>query len=1207
MKAGVLTIMAGVLALVTSVGATSPPPRIAIAAGPDAQEIADLLIAQSSGSVAFQILERISLGEILKERDLDFDQVSQRLAAADGVLLLEWVAIEMEKVLVARLISSKRGSILWSTSLPVDNPTKMVEVLSSALSLAAPLATSEGISKRVTLSLKSFGPKFDPTQPAAAAARGGISFVRLLAGALASRPGLEVAERLSLSLPGFEQQLAGISQNGFAAADVFVEGDFSLNAEGTASTIALTPAGQSTVLKKQIQSSVRNPIDLIPEIVAAIEAGLGELANKPEGRSISGFALRKGEFSNQTEANAAYDEAQRLFKLKEYEESERRATSARELGNWDHPGLAILAVKAKLSDVFYEISGREPPSYLERPGYTTGYQPSQIPMEPKPDFFRPITNHQWRDMIDAMWMLHDVITNVVPGQHGMKTTTDGRPVESDTPGIPTLSLSTSWSDKEADSILEAFSRFFEERLWDAIQKQGPASIKVDQIRELHSVALMIQHARERNYPFARPWFDIPLTYALFDHTKEAAVERLRNILGPQNLDSALESGDGSFSPRYHQSRFMSLRDRFSYFIRSGGPAIGDDNPIVDRKTKWKFEDGQSVDLDNLIGLALQNGGDNWDLIRQTDSRIFELYRTETPDDRHQLMIDFREWLIANSDSLARLQMLSAYGQLLAGAESVVECPGSLASPDSQTQVWWQQFHAVVVDKQSKCNTQLSQALLNQVVSRFKHPWRDEFTAAIIADLERFNQRSPEEERIPSFNLTLLKGRYPTNHGQTPPSTPTNPSNLPIPSSTSVAIDAEKLDILDYAYTYPGRKIIDSGYVGTRFYFLVASRFSDEAEIVVFDMKEQRFADYIKLPEGIGARLSSRGQEDERFIEGALSVSESTLVVVAPGIIGTYSLDSKSWKLTEAAFLEDKQGFRCLENRVICYIGQNGRNTSGPISMSAPKNRFGLYSLDLQTLAVTTYFDTTRRPTVAKEDEATSVIFFGKPVPLGQGEFFIGLQAEPFGGVTYRARLDGELTKVYSHRFSNYGVNWDDVGVYASEVVNLGERSDQGIRFSMSVSGYLARTDTPRGIWPLLSTGKTAIPSRVQFPEVFRGSGKVDSLLTPLIWADQDRFFFLSPQRLQDPSPRRFLYFWPAGNKTQPIRIALRLGGLIENPKDTYSDDKKRSIESEALSTVERLLVTDSYLVFMTRKGVWYLQKAKWEEYISNRLKKVSAN
>ncbi|MCB1087831.1 MAG: hypothetical protein KDM63_12350, partial [Verrucomicrobiae bacterium] len=217
MKARVLTVIAGILTLATIVSDAAAPalsPRIAIAAGPDAQEVADLLTAQSSGSHEFQILERIALAEILRERSLNFDRISAQLAAADGILLLERVTIGGEKLLVARLISSKRGSILWSTTLREDDPSTLATALSFSLSLAAPRATAEGPSKIVTLSLKSFGPKFDPTQPANTAAREGISFVRLLAGALASRPGLEIAERLSLSLPGLEQQLAGVSQTG---------------------------------------------------------------------------------------------------------------------------------------------------------------------------------------------------------------------------------------------------------------------------------------------------------------------------------------------------------------------------------------------------------------------------------------------------------------------------------------------------------------------------------------------------------------------------------------------------------------------------------------------------------------------------------------------------------------------------------------------------------------------------------------------------------------------------------------------------------------------------------------------------------------------------------------------------------------------------------------------------------------------------------
>ncbi|MCB1093092.1 MAG: hypothetical protein KDL87_16255 [Verrucomicrobiae bacterium] len=276
-------------------------------------------------------------------------------------------------------------------------------------------------------------------------------------------------------------------------------------------------------------------------------------------------------------------------------------------------------------------------------------------------------------------------------------------------------------------------------------------------------------------------------------------------------------------------------------------------------------------------------------------------------------------------------------------------------------------------------------------------------------------------------------------------------------------------------------------------------------------------------------------------------------------------------------------------------------------MSAPKNRFGLYSLDLQTLAVTTYFDTTRRPAVAREDEATSVTFFGKPVPLGQREFFIGLSADPFGGINYRSSGDSELTKVIPTHSANYGANWDDLGIYAIDVVNQGESGAQGIRFSMSASGYMARSDTPRGIWPLLSTGDKGLTGRGKLPDEYRASDTMDFSLTPLIWADQSHLFFLSPQKSQDSSSRRFLYYWPNGNKDHPIRIACRLGGLIENPNDTYSDDKKRGIESEAMSTVERLFMTDSHLVFMTRKGVWYLPKAKWEDYVKNRLQTASSN
>lgn len=1179
----------------TSGAAESSELRLAIAAMPSVESIGDLVTAAMDGRPEIQILERISLDQILSERRLDYNRIETRLAGADAVLLLEEIPFESQKLLVARLTACRKGLAVWSEAYPLSrDPGAIAGDIALALPMALKRLTAAGDLQVVSVSLNRFVPRFNPSKPAEDQAVEAAGFVRLLAGALSSRPGLALTERLSLDLPGLENKLTGIDRSGYASADYLVEGDFTLGEPESTANVSIAPAGTSVVLKREVRSPTTELGSLVAAIAADIDRGIRDLAAQQSGKPVPGVVEKDESLAPDTEADAAFDEVQRLYQLKQYDEAGRRAASARELGFANHPGLTALALKSQLGAVFLDISGGALPSRLTGPGYNTGVAAAVHPLEPYPDADRPVSEEQWAKLIDAAWSLNDVVTHVLPTQKPGPSTTTGLQVTDGKSSRPVVTVSSrdSWLQNEVFAASRTLAEYYERNLWESVESNGPESIFSERRRELHSVLLLINKSFQALSSADSPRFYNPFTEIVYQSGPGDAVAHLERLLAPGGFGgpASSETSAGEFSAL--ESRFFGIRNSLSHQYPTGSPYPGAGSLPGGANTIWKFRAGGGVRLGDLVSQALSPRGDDRDLIRQTDAQLLSIFESPDSDTASQRTQAAREWLVAQSDELARRQVLGAYGLWLVRAETTITCPGSLADPNGETAPWWRSFHSMVTGKQARIGSQFSQSLLLSAVSqRTEAVWAG-FAEGVIDDLERYNAKAPEAFKLKPFTLTLLKQRYLKTPAK---GNPASPQPVPSPAPPAPPASAEDYNITGYAYTYPGRKLVQSAHHDGVFHFLVASEVPEEAEVVIFDSVTAQFTDFIKIPPPINTHFAERGRNDRSSILGALHISEERILVVAPGSIGQYDRRSKQWTTRELPFLKDKKGFRCLGDRLFCFDGSIVRRGGGPLSESVPHPRSGFYAVDLQTLEISTYFDTARRPASVQEDEASVANFFGNPLPLGDSEVMAAFEAAPFSGGAFRFSDGEKFSRVgppLSGISANVGMNWHEGKVFVTSVSRRAMSINQIAPSPLVVSSFLVRAEVDRGIWQMVNTD-LGIPGRFQFPPAFRQSENVDASLKPLVWTNDREMLFLSSQKAGD--SRRYLYYWPDGKKEAPIRIALRLGGLIENPKDTHTDEMKRRLEWEALESVEQLFLDDKNLVFITGKGAWFQSRKSWDD------------
>jgi hypothetical protein len=259
--------------------------RVAILAGDEsAQPVADLLTAELSSEKQVALVERAEIDRVLREQTLSAAGHVQQplhlasLLRADGLMILENVALKEGPALSARLVASGSGVIL-GTGVFALRPGKPQELALAVAARFRPLWPKLGVPLRDAIPLSLLNLR-SPLQSAEGEAMES-QLIFLLSRRLSRHPRLFVLERWQLAAAAWEKSLTPLDDSPFWNGSYLIDGEIDAASTSLKVKVYLRPPSGGPIQSVELTGEKNNPEALADALAARLAALLVKGPSEP--------------------------------------------------------------------------------------------------------------------------------------------------------------------------------------------------------------------------------------------------------------------------------------------------------------------------------------------------------------------------------------------------------------------------------------------------------------------------------------------------------------------------------------------------------------------------------------------------------------------------------------------------------------------------------------------------------------------------------------------------------------------------------------------------------------------------------------------------------------------------------------------------------------------------------------------------------------
>ncbi|MCB1230076.1 MAG: hypothetical protein KDN19_07415 [Verrucomicrobiae bacterium] len=1137
----------------------------------------------TDSSESISVLERQELPEVARESGLTGASLAG-LESAQLLLILESVETETKSLIATRAVDRDNGRILWSDFQPRSGDLeKWVEHLSKKLSSTSlPKIQPD----RIRVSIRSLNPEFHPGTseidlPA-------LTLTALTIETLSNWPKIDVLERLDLGQIEFERFLTQIDFGSEEQADFTVTGSFQLSGETGNARLTISDnrqAGGTTKLISTEHGGLAELAKQIADLVARETLADDDAARRPP----HPLTNRLGPW----EAWQFNDEAERNFRLGLYSLAARQAEAANLIDFTDNPRFDAIQIFAELFQLI----------------------PSLPALNPDDGFFQ-VENEYGNRVPLNLWDFYqqdrgEESTPTIPEWEGFNATVKLLTDFTRRQGNRDEEKMRNIARTRLAQIRSVQNSLFEELAWSIYDRQRASSseTEVTKLLELGRNLQELDDAQDEAWPDMDDSWRNPFTAVLLKPTANEGVEYLKAELYPADLDKL-----GSLPPkdaRRRLDRFHRLRDSLLGFLAVARSDNGRILPGQDAALKpfvGAFE-GTPMTAEEAFLEAVKPNSDDLDPLHFIDAAFAKIQLHEPGDQRRNAFKDARQALSLHSDFLGQMGLLGSYGAILLSIDNARKLEGGFYQLDEETLPFWTDLHRKAYENSIAGEWQLTSLLETQIANSSlpneKNPQLQEAVKSLIADLEGFNARVPEESRLNDSYVARFKTKWEPEEEKKKKKTTEGLTGIdPI----------EHLKISFTVYSYWGAPTLASQTRDNEVYLLKhdirdAERNAD-AGIALFRFNEKLSYEFIELPSSVSDLYYQFGEN------GALDVKDDKISVAAPGAVAIYDRTLKTWSVTENEFLRNKTGFAFIGDRLVCHLGAEFLFQGGPPSQ-------GLYGMDIASGEITTIIDTSRRPSAYILDSAKNLEFKPPILPFGN-RFILRIHSAP----EYRKEsihvcgFDSPVPQIPPIPSSiSIPVDHSDYSTGATlgntTTLLLQKRLRRDLRetgpndeFQFAV---IAKEVGEKGVrWILDSEfGKNRDPDPsvatynhekveplYRFPAEFPTQTGTPRSLRPAVWLDERRLLLLSGQLTDD--GRRLLYLWRSREQKEPTRIAVAFESYEENKDKGISAEDAQRYNEIASNSIEEISIRKNLIFFRFKYGYFVFRLDELEKYLNGR-------